>query len=67
LDSDLGVEFGPERAVNNVSRRLADVGAAKRDLGWESTIGLEDGLRQLVEWWRPLRNEIAAGRAVAAS
>ena len=27
-------------------------------------IGLEDGLRELVEWWRPLREEIAAGRAV---
>ena len=66
MDSDLGVEHGPDRAVNGVVRRLADVSAAKRDLGWESTIGLEDGLRQLVEWWRPLRAEIAAGRAVSA-
>jgi UDP-glucose 4-epimerase len=66
MDSDLGVEHGPERAVNGVVRRLADISAAKRDLGWEPTIGLEDGLRQLVEWWRPLRDEIAAGRAVSA-
>ena len=58
----LGVEHGPERAVNGVTRRLADIGAARRDLGWEPTIGLEDGLRLLVEWWRPLRAEIAAGR-----
>jgi UDP-glucose 4-epimerase len=66
MDSDLGVEHGPERAVNGVVRRLADISAAKRDLGWQPTIGLEDGLRQLVEWWRPLRDEIAAGRAVSA-
>jgi len=67
MDSDLGVEFGPARTVNNVARRLADVSAARRDLGWESTIGVEEGLRQLVEWWRPLRDEIAAQRSVTAS
>ena len=36
MDSDLGVEHGPERAVNGVTRRLADVSAARRDLGWEA-------------------------------
>jgi UDP-glucose 4-epimerase len=64
MGSDLGVEHGPERAVNGVVRRLADVRAAEHDLGWTPTIGLEDGLRMLVDWWRPLREEIAAGRAV---
>jgi len=64
MGSALGVEHGPERAVNGVVRRLADVRAAERDLGWTPTIGLEDGLRMLVDWWRPLREEIAAGRAV---
>jgi len=63
MDSDLEVEHGPERAVNGVSRRLADVGAARRDLGFTAEVGLQDGLRQLVAWWRPLREEIAAGRA----
>lgn len=67
MGSDLGVEHGPERAVNGVARRLADTSAAKRDLGFEATIGLEEGLRQLVDWWRPLRDEIAAGRTVAVS
>lgn len=62
MGSDLGVEYGPARAVNNVVRRLADVSAAQRDLGWTPTIDLEDGLARLVEWWRPLREEIAAGR-----
>lgn len=64
MGSELGVEHGPERAVNGVVRRLADTAAAKRDLRFEATIGIDEGLRQLVEWWRPLRDEIAAGRAV---
>ncbi|HYI33582.1 MAG TPA: NAD-dependent epimerase/dehydratase family protein [Glaciibacter sp.] len=63
MGSDLAVEHGPDRAVNGVTRRLADVSAAKRDLGFEASVGIDDGLRELVEWWRPLRNEIAAGRA----
>jgi UDP-glucose 4-epimerase len=67
MGSDLGVEHGPERAVNGVARRLADTSAARRDFGFEATIGIEDGLRQLVDWWGPLRNEIAAGRSVVAS
>jgi UDP-glucose 4-epimerase len=67
MGSDLDVEHGPERAVNGVVRRLADITAAKRDLGWEPTIGLEEGLRELVDWWAPLREEIAAGRAVDAA
>jgi len=65
MDSPLPVEHGPERAVNGVSRRLADTGAAERDLGFVAEVGLEDGLRELVAWWRPLREEIAAGRNVA--
>lgn len=62
MGSDLAVEHGPDREVNGVSRRLADVTAARRDLGFAATVGLTDGLRDLVTWWRPLRSEIAAGR-----
>lgn len=65
MDSPLDVEHGQERAVNGVARRLADVTAAREDLGFEAAKALEDGLRSLVSWWRPLREEIAAGRAVA--
>lgn len=62
MGSDLPVEHGPERAVNGVTRRLADTSAAERDLGFVAEVGLEDGLRELVRWWLPLREEIAAGR-----
>jgi UDP-glucose 4-epimerase len=64
MGSDLTVEHGPERPVNGVVRRLADTSAARRDLGFEAEVSLEDGLRNLVEWWSPLREEIAAGRSV---
>jgi UDP-glucose 4-epimerase len=62
MGSDLDIEYGPERAVNGVSRRLADTTAAARDLGWKAEIGLEEGLAELVEWWRA---EKAIGREPA--
>ena len=62
MDSDLEVEHGPDRVVNGVARRLASTTAARDDLGFEAQVGLEDGLRELVEWWRPQREQIAAGR-----
>lgn len=65
MDSALSVEHGPAREVNGVTRRLASVDAARADLGWRATVGLEDGLRELVEWWRPQRDAIAAGRSKA--
>jgi UDP-glucose 4-epimerase len=52
MGSDLSVEFGPPRTVNAVTRRLADTSAAADRLGWKAEIGLEEGLRRLVEWWR---------------
>jgi UDP-glucose 4-epimerase len=52
MGSDLSVEFGPERSVNKVSRRLADTTLAREQLGFEAEVGLEEGLRLLVEWWK---------------
>ncbi len=43
MDSDLGVEHGPDRPVNGVTRRLASVEAASRDLGFTATVELTDG------------------------
>ncbi|WP_255769391.1 NAD-dependent epimerase/dehydratase family protein [Pseudarthrobacter sulfonivorans] len=64
--SDLVVEHGPDRAVNSVVRRLADTTAARQDLGFKAEVELEEGLRELVSWWKPLREEIAAGRKAGA-
>ncbi|MDR7082067.1 UDP-glucose 4-epimerase [Arthrobacter ginsengisoli] len=66
MDSELQVEHGPERAVNGVVRRQADTAAARRDLGFSAETGLEEGLRELVDWWRPLRTEIADARVGSA-
>jgi UDP-glucose 4-epimerase len=57
MGSDLGVEFGPERSVNTVSRRLADTSAAREQLGFEAEVGLEEGLRRLVDWWAEHRGD----------
>lgn len=50
--SGLTPEFAPERSVNPVPRRLASTAKAEEMLGFRSTIGLEQGLKELVTWWR---------------
>jgi UDP-glucose 4-epimerase len=67
MGSDLAVEFGPERAVNKVSRRLADTALARDALGFEAEVGIEDGLRRLVDWWRAERDDAPAATLAAAS
>jgi UDP-glucose 4-epimerase len=52
MGSDASVEFGPERSVNKVPRRLADTALARGALGFEASVDLEEGLRRLVDWWR---------------
>ncbi|MBX3596117.1 MAG: NAD-dependent epimerase/dehydratase family protein [Rhizobiaceae bacterium] len=55
MGSTLPPEHGPERKVNAVTRRLADTSKARDMIGFEAQISLEDGLRELVEWWRQER------------
>ena len=52
MGSDLSVAHGPARAVNGVTRRLADATAAREQLGFVAEVDLEEGLRRLVEWWQ---------------
>jgi UDP-glucose 4-epimerase len=58
MGSDSPPEFGPARSVNGVTRRLADVSRAADLIGWKAEIGLAEGLRRLVSWWRA---QLAAG------
>ena len=60
MGSDLSVEHGPARAVNGVTRRLADTSAAREQLGFQAEVDLEEGLTRLVEWWRAERDGAAA-------
>jgi UDP-glucose 4-epimerase len=55
MGSDLQPEYGPERKVNPVSRRLADTTKAERLLGFRSSVDLDEGLRRLVAWWQASR------------
>jgi UDP-glucose 4-epimerase len=55
MGNELDIEFGPERSVNSVTRRIADVSAAAARLGWKAEVDLHDGLEKLVSWWRGQR------------
>ncbi len=48
-------EHGPERTVNAVPRRLACTQKAKQLLGFEAKVELQQGLRELVNWWHGQR------------
>ena len=48
-------EYGPERKVNPVPRRLASTEKAKRLLGFTASVPLDEGLSRLVKWWRAER------------
>jgi UDP-glucose 4-epimerase len=55
MNSNLSPEYIAERQVNPVRRRLANVSKARKLLGFESRVGLEEGLVQLVRWWESVR------------
>jgi UDP-glucose 4-epimerase len=57
--SNLQPEFGPERKVNAVPRRLASTEKAQRLLGWKAEVSLEEGLERLVNWWRVNKEHVA--------
>ena len=46
----------PQKA--DVAATWADIGKAERLLGWRSEIGIEEGLRRSVEWYRENREAI---------
>jgi nucleoside-diphosphate-sugar epimerase len=59
LSTAMGVavaaEYGPQRKVNPVPRRLASTEKAARLLGFTASVPLEEGLARLVRWWRAER------------
>lgn len=52
MGSDLKPQYGPERGVNPVKRRLASTARAEEALGFKASISIEEGLDRLVRWWR---------------
>ena len=49
--SQLIPEHREENSINPVSRRLADISSARMKLGFEPTVSLEVGLKELSEWY----------------
>jgi nucleoside-diphosphate-sugar epimerase len=44
-----------EARVGDVRHSLADITRARELLGYEPTVGLEEGLRKTIEWWKQSR------------
>lgn len=59
MGCEMAPEFGPERKVNPVSRRLADTSKAAQLLGFKADVDLDEGLRRLVSWWRANKERVA--------
>ncbi len=59
MKSDLQPEYRPERKVNPVPRRLADISSSQQLLGFKAQTTLEEGLKRLISWWRAQRNLIS--------
>lgn len=55
MGRNVAPEYGPERSVNPVPRRLASTEKAERLLGFRAQVSLDEGLRRLVTWWRTQR------------
>jgi UDP-glucose 4-epimerase len=55
MDSSLKVEHAAARKVNPVPRRLASTWRAEQELGFQAVVPFEQGLRNLVGWWRQQR------------
>lgn len=60
---DLGPIYGEARKVNGVMRRRAATEHAREAIGFESRVGLREGLRELVGWYASL----AGAQSVAVS
>jgi UDP-glucose 4-epimerase len=55
MGSNLRPTLRPSSGRPAVAHRLADTAAARADLGFEANVGLDEGLRRLVGWWRAER------------
>ena len=64
MGSEMTPQYGPERSVNPVPRRLADTSKAERMLDFRARVPLDEGLRRLVTWWRRERGQHAEWAAL---
>lgn len=62
MGSAIRPEHRPQRGVNPVQRRLADVTRARQLLGFTASVPLNEGVRELVAWWQEERADQATPR-----
>ena len=55
MGSVIRPEHRPQRSVNPVQRRLADVTRARQMLGFTASVPLNEGVREFVAWWQEER------------
>ena len=58
---DVEVDFQPDRK-GDVKHSQADNSRAKEWLGYEKLVGLEEGIKHTIDWWKSSRFANAAGR-----
>lgn len=63
--SNLGIHYEPE-GQTFVKNRIGDPRKAREEIGFVAEVGLEDGLRRLIEWRNRHRSEVDARRLRAA-
>jgi len=63
MGSTRSPQHAPERKVNAVPRRLADISKARDMIGFTAEIDMEEGLRGLVDWWRRERRAVLGAAA----
>ncbi len=63
-DSCSEIRHGPRRPWDHSVRRQADIGKAKRVLGFAPSVRLERGIEETVAWFRENAAEIEAATMV---
>ena len=56
--SNLTPEHRPDNTINPVSKRIADISKAKRLLNFSPSISLEEGLKELSQWYFEIKGEV---------
>lgn len=61
------IQFAPRSQATLVRNRIGSPVKAKKDLGFEAGIDLDEGLKRLIEWRKAHKAEVEARRAKMAS
>lgn len=59
------IRYAPRGNATLVRNRIGDPARARREIGFEATVELMDGLKRVIEWRRQHKSEVAARRRAA--